>query len=216
VIETDIDVLSGGQPVDGSPTRKERFIKGTEPTNASPIYQTLKLSRKDNNKLANSVEVNKGEYDSKKFIVFTESDPVSGDNKNRWQEGIDAWIATQGDSKYHPPKDTYSGGEEIVVAFREPDERAQVNSNDVSFKIEASSMHSILKVEIFVDGDKKKERSEAKFTETLNIQTVPMLFVKVTDDIGKLQLQRTPCWSQHTIRFPYSRSTHTSAPNPKP
>ncbi len=215
VIETDIDVLSGGQPVDGSPTRKERFIKGTEPTNASPIYQTLKLSRKDNNKLANSVEVNKGEYDSKKFIVFTESDPVSGDNKNRWQEGIDAWIATQGDSKYHPPKDTYSGGEEIVVAFREPDERAQVNSNDVSFKIEASSMHSITKVEIFVDGEKKKERSEAKFTETLNISNGShVIRAKVTDDTGK-----TADAERHIgVNTPYVSPTPvpTSTPTPTP
>lgn len=213
ILEMDIDAISGGQPVEGSPTRKERFIRGTEPTNASPIYQNIKISRKENNKLANSVEINKGEYDLKKFIVFTESDPVSGDNKNRWQEGIDAWIASQGDSKYHPPKETYSGGEEINIAFREPDERAQVNSNDVSFKIEASSMHSISKVELYVDGTKVKERSDAKFTETLNIPNGShVIRAKVTDDTGKI----ADAERHIGVNTPYASPTPTPSGTPTP
>lgn len=210
VLETDIDTLTGGQPIANKPTRKERFIKGTEPTNASPVYQSIKVSRKDGNKLANPVEITKGEYDTKQYIVFTENDPVSGDGKNRWQEGIDKWLESQSDSMYHPPKETYSGGgDEITIAFREPDEKAQINSNDVSFKIEASSTHSISKVELFVDGSKVKERTDAKFTETL---TVPngshVIRAKVTDDTGK-----TADAERHVgINTPYS----TPAPTPTP
>jgi membrane peptidoglycan carboxypeptidase len=82
VIAMNIDSFSGGLPVDGQTQRSEYFIKGTEPTTKSPIYQ-------------------------RDFYVFKEDDPVSTDGKNRWQEGIDKWIeeAHQGDSKYHPPDD---------------------------------------------------------------------------------------------------------------
>ncbi len=77
-----IDSFAGGQPVDGQGTRTEYFIKGTEPTAKSSIYQ-------------------------KDYFVFREEDPVSTDGKNRWQEGIDAWIEQthKDDSKYHAPDD---------------------------------------------------------------------------------------------------------------
>ncbi|MBI4084883.1 MAG: transglycosylase domain-containing protein [Candidatus Levybacteria bacterium] len=77
-----VDAFSGGQPVDGQPTRTEYFIKGTQPTTRSPILQ-------------------------REFFVFKENDPVSTDGRNRWQEGIDAWIeqAHKDDPKYHPPED---------------------------------------------------------------------------------------------------------------
>lgn len=77
-----VDAFSGGQPVDGQATRVEYFIKNTQPTTRSPILQ-------------------------REFYVFKENDPVSTDGKNRWQEGIDAWIEQfhKDDPKYHPPED---------------------------------------------------------------------------------------------------------------
>jgi penicillin-binding protein 1C len=77
-----VDSIFGGLPLGGQPTRTDYFMKGTEPTTTSPIYQ-------------------------KDFYVIKEEDPVSKDGKNRWQEGIDVWIeqAHAGDSKYHAPDD---------------------------------------------------------------------------------------------------------------
>ncbi len=100
-----IDSLGGGLPVDGQATRAEFFIKGTEPQGPAPIYKQIKVSKADNNKIASDSEVAKGEYDTKKFIVLSESDPFSGDGKNRWQEGIDSWINEnhKDDQLYHPP-----------------------------------------------------------------------------------------------------------------
>ncbi len=92
VVEVTIDALGGGQPVDGQGTRKEFFIKGTEPQGPGSIYKQIKVSKEDTNKLASDSEIEKGEYETRKFIVFTESDPFSGDGKNRWQEGIDEWV----------------------------------------------------------------------------------------------------------------------------
>ncbi|HVZ58673.1 MAG TPA: transglycosylase domain-containing protein, partial [Patescibacteria group bacterium] len=86
VIALQIDPLAGGLPRDGQPSRSEYFIKGTEPTTVSPIYQN---------------------ENGKDYWVFTEKDPVSTDGVNRWQQGIDAWIQQNhaGEEIYNPPQD---------------------------------------------------------------------------------------------------------------
>ncbi len=169
IIEMDIDGYGGGTPVDGYPTRKERFIRGTEPTAASPIYQKIKVSKHDNNKLANPVEISNGEYDTKTFVVFIEQDPVSGDGKNRWQEAIDAWLAMQGDSKFHPPKETYQGSEQITLSIKEPADLAQINSNEVKVVAEATSTNEVTKIEIYLDGTKVKEKGDRSISETFTV-----------------------------------------------
>jgi 1A family penicillin-binding protein len=83
VIALQIDSLAGGLPYDNRPTRSEYFIKGTEPTGPSSVYKSK---------------------DGKTYVLFRESDPVSSDGKNRWQEGIDAWIKqTYGDDPTYSP-----------------------------------------------------------------------------------------------------------------
>lgn len=86
VVAVQVDSLTGGLPVDGQPTRSEYFVKGTEPTTKSTVYQNK---------------------DGKDFLVFREDDPVSIDGSNRWMEGINAWIEQfhKDDPKYHPPGD---------------------------------------------------------------------------------------------------------------
>jgi hypothetical protein len=103
----EIDAYGGGLPVDGQPKRTEYFIKGTEPSGPAKIYKEIKVAKSDNNRVANDEEVQKGDYDTKKFIVFEEADPVSSDGVNRWQQGIDEWIkATYAADhpEYYPPK----------------------------------------------------------------------------------------------------------------
>ena len=108
VVAVTVDSLGGGLPVDGQPTRSEYFIKGTEPQGPSSIYKTIKISKADGNKIASQSEIDKNEYDIKKFIVFHEDDPTAGGGKNRWQEGIDQWINEnhKDDPLYHPPTET--------------------------------------------------------------------------------------------------------------
>ena len=108
VIPLEIDSFSGGLPIDGQPKRTEYFVKGTEPTTLASIYKKLKISKKQTDKLANSDEILHSDFDVKDFIVFDESDPVSTDGKNRWQDAINAWVEQnhKDDSKYRPPKDT--------------------------------------------------------------------------------------------------------------
>lgn len=106
VIAAEVDSYGGGLPVDGKPKRTEYFVKGTEPTSPSPIYKKIKMSKRDNGKLASDDEVNNNDYDTKDFIVFQEEDPISKDGKNYWQIGIDAWIKltyAADRPEYYPP-----------------------------------------------------------------------------------------------------------------
>lgn len=82
-----VDAMFGGLPTAGLPTRSEYFIKGTEPTVPSPVYQ---------------------QKDGKVYYVVREDDPVSTDGQNRWQAGIDAWIHdnhSAADQAWYPPDD---------------------------------------------------------------------------------------------------------------
>jgi len=103
-----IDAFAGGLPHNGQATRTEYFMKGTEPTTFSPIYEQVKISNNQNGKLANADEISHGDYHAKEYVVFSEEDPISQDGKNRWQDAINAWVDQnhKDDGLYHPPTDT--------------------------------------------------------------------------------------------------------------
>ena len=84
VVAVQVDSLGGGMPTEGRSTRSEYFVKGTEPTSESQIYK---------------------KKDGTTYYYIRESDPVSTDGVNRWQEGIDKWINElyKDDPAYHPP-----------------------------------------------------------------------------------------------------------------
>ncbi len=88
----DIDSLMGGKPKEGSPTRKEYFVKGTEPTTVAPNYQRQKVCKVNPHRLANDGE----DSEEKDVIVLSENDPTGA---NKWQPAIDQWVLTAGDSR---------------------------------------------------------------------------------------------------------------------
>jgi len=150
-----IDSYLGGLPRDGSPTRSEYFIKGTEPKAVSPFYKRVKIS-KDSGKLANDLEIKMGNYIEKDFIIFTENDPVSTDGKNRWQEAIDAWANGQSDEKFKPPRDTSDANSgAIVVSIKEPGDHTRFDSNSVRIRAKITSLDKVDKSEIVVNGQTK-------------------------------------------------------------
>lgn len=103
VIAMPVDSLTGMLPIDGKSTRSEYFIKGTEPTTKSQIYQNK---------------------DGQEYMVFREDDPLSADSINRWQEGINSWIEEfhKDDPKYHPPGD--------ILDINKPKEKEDENPTD--------------------------------------------------------------------------------------
>ena len=214
VIEMEIDAYGGGTPVDGMPKRKEFFIKGTEPNAKGSMYQRVKVSKHDANKLANSVEIAKGDYETKDFIVFTESDPVSSDGKNRWQEGIDAWVNSQSDSKFKPPKDTYEGDEKIAVVIKSPSDKEQINNRSFTVSAEATSVNDISKMEVYIDGDRKKEVNGKSFSEGFSVTSDGnhTIKVKATDSKGNTAEREIAIG----INRPFGTPTPTPAPTETP
>ena len=83
VVAVQVDSFGGGMRTAGQPTWSEYFVKGTEPTSESGVYR---------------------KRDDKIYFYIRESDPVSTDGVNRWQEGIDKWIEQfhKDDPLYHP------------------------------------------------------------------------------------------------------------------
>ncbi len=172
VISMTIDDYGGGLPKDGKPTKTEYFIKGTEPTAISSIYQKLKLSKSDNNKLANIVEIVTGSYNEKDFIIFKENDPTGGkDGKNLWQEGIDNWIGSLGDPVFNPPKDTSSANENsVVVRIKNPSDMAQIDSNNLQVYADAKALKDIKKMELYIDNSLKTTVNNNSLEENLNLE----------------------------------------------
>jgi 1A family penicillin-binding protein len=167
-----IDALLGGLPRDGQPTRSDYFIKGTEPTDTSAHYQKVKISKNDPDKLANDLEIKAGEYTEKDYIVITEEDPISTDGKNRWQEAINKWAAEQADSRYKVPTSTSdSKSDEVSVSIKEPDDKKRYNKNDIKVRATITSLESIKKVTLRVNGNVVKEWNEntKSIEHTLNL-----------------------------------------------
>lgn len=145
-----IDTISGYPEHDGFPARAEYLIQGTLPQLPDPIHTKLKLCR-GQNKLASEADLARGEIDEKEFIIMKENDPVSKDGKNRWQDGINAWITTQGDSRYHPPTENCDSTNDIFVSFNSPHDHDNISGNDVNFDLTVATDGQIDHIEIFVD-----------------------------------------------------------------
>lgn len=92
ISQVEVDGLMSGKPHNGSPTRKEYFIKGTEPGSESSAYQNVKVCRNNPHRLANDNE----DGDNKDVVVLKENDPTGA---NKWQIGIDSWVLTSADPR---------------------------------------------------------------------------------------------------------------------
>lgn len=183
VLTADVDVVSGYRAHDGYPSRMEYFIKGTEPQGEDPAHLKMKVC-KSSGKIATPVDIARGEYEEKEFFVFKEEDPMSGGNRNRWQEAIDRWVAAQSDSRYHPPTDYCETQNQIEVKVNEPSDRAQV-SNRFPIKIEPISVNKIIKVQIHVNNQLVETIGSSPYERDLNLSDgTQTIKVRAEDDKG--------------------------------
>lgn len=169
----EIDALGGGLPCRDLAKRSEYLIRGTEPTRDCLVEKTL---------------------DGKDYYVFVEFDPVSTDGKNRWQEGIDAWEQSQGDSKYHPPKELLNqptqNPDDIKVSISKPHDHDKV---DLSFETEAdvNTGRKVTKVEFYIDDSIKDTKNDENgpykfnFSFSESKKGKHKLKIKAYNDAGK-------------------------------
>lgn len=210
-----IDAFLGGLAKDGYPTRSEYFIEGTEPKDVSPYYKKIKIS-KSTGKIANDVEVKNGNYEEKEFIVITESDPVSTDGKNRWQEAIDSWQREQGDPKFKPPTEiSDASAEDVVVSIKNPSGQQTVNSNNIEIKAKIISVAKIKNVTIKINGSEVKslDGDREEINETINLQDgayeLQVIAVNEKDKSGESTLK-------FGINKPWDYTTPTTPSTPTP
>jgi len=109
------------------------------------------------------VEIKTGNYDEKDCYVVTESDPVSTDGKNRWQEGIDAWRREQSDDKWKCPTDISDNrSEDVVVSIKNISDHSTVTDKNMSVRIKTVTLSPLKNIKIFVNGNEKKNYNENK------------------------------------------------------
>ena len=208
-----IDSFLGGLPKDGS-TRSEYFVEGTEPRDISPWYKKLKIS-KSNGKLANEVEIKSGNYEEKDFIIITESDPISTDGKNRWQEAINEWAGQQGDNKFKPPTETSdASSDSVIVSIKDPSNQATISSGNVNIKAKITSVEKLKSVKIKLNGAEIRSWNEDKkeIDETISI---------TEDGVYELQIiaeNEKDKSSDSTVKFGVNKpwDSPTSTPTPTP
>ena len=185
VVIASVDSVSGYRAHDGYPSRQEYFIKGTEP-GEDTVHTKLKVCKSDG-KLATPSDVASGNYEEKEFFVFKEEDPTAGPGEpNRWQEGILAWLSTQGDSRYHPPGDYCGSSTPVNVEFDTPTDHASNLPNTFKVKVRADSTSDIVQVELEVDGVKVRTFTGPPFEHDVTLSDgVHTIRAKARDANGK-------------------------------
>lgn len=207
-----VDSLFGGLPKDGIPTRSEYFIEGTEPKDTSSFYKRVRVS-KSNGKLANDIEIKTGNFEEKDCYVVAESDPVSFDGKNRWQEGIDSWRGEQGDDKWKCPTEVSDNrSEDIVVSIRNISDRSTISDKTFTVRIRTTSLHPLKNIKIFLNNSEVKNYNENKqdFEETLSVAKdgAYELKVRATNEKDKT--------GESAIKFGVNKPWDYSEPTPEP
>lgn len=189
IVSLQVDTISGYLAHDNFPSKQEYFIDGTQQVTNDTIHMNLKVC-KGVSGLATPEDVSNNNFDSKEFFSFKESDPISTDSKNRWQEGIDKWISEQTDnSKYFPPSDYCRGGGLVVLHIDYPADQSNNVSKEFNVKVTASSTKKITEVKMWVDGVERKIWTEKPYEITINdLSDGPhTLKFKATDKDGNSQ-----------------------------
>lgn len=168
IVNLDVDALSGYVAHDGFISKKEYFIDGTQSSVVDPIHLNAKICKGGVSGLATLEDVANNNYDTKEFIKLREEDPVSKDGKNRWQEGIDKWIATQADNgKYFPPENYCKSGGSITLSIDSPGNESTV-TKQFDIKVSTNSLKKVKEVKLWIDGNEKKTWSEKPYETTIN------------------------------------------------
>ncbi len=172
IVSLDVDKISGYPAHDSFAAKQEYFSKGTEPTGADPIH---KLVRDCNG-------------NSQEYYFFKENDPFAQNGVNKWQAGIDAWLATQADPKYHPPADgSCQAGNQIGITVADPPDKSQLNTNDVHIKLDITSAKPIKQVIFKVDGETKETLTGSPWEVTINMNNGShRIDIEADDDSGNM------------------------------
>ncbi|MFC1653527.1 penicillin-binding protein [Patescibacteria group bacterium] len=162
-----VDSVSGYPEHHAFPARSEYIMKGTLPPLPDPIHAMVKVC-KSSGKLATNIDIAKGEYDEKEYVVLQEDDPLHSD-RNAWQEAINEWLVSYPDPKYHPPTEKCDSANEVVVKVNNPKGDTNFEGNDVPIEIDVVTSGSVDKVDVLVDGSIHTSFTGDRIRETLTL-----------------------------------------------
>lgn len=172
VVALRVDSLTGGLPKEGEPERSEYFIKGTEPKSVSPFYQRFNVCKDKNTNFGEDKDVEDGKTEPKDLVAFLEEDPISGDGKNRWQDGINAWAFGQPNEKLKAP---YIKGcaatskKNLTVQITNVPNGANVTKNfDIQIGANSESF-TVVKITVLLDGKIIEEMTSQPYTAKVNL-----------------------------------------------
>lgn len=157
-----VDAISGYPAHDDFATKEEYFVKNTAPSLPDQIHQRIAVC-KGQNKIATDAQAAVGDVDWKEFIVMKENDPISEDGTNRWQIGIDNWVATQDKEIYKYPTEMCGNNEDVLVTIYDLNDGSSTELDKIKFRVQADSGVGIEKIEVYLDGEKKEERQSSGF-----------------------------------------------------
>jgi hypothetical protein len=63
------------------------------------------------------------------------------------------------------------GEDKITIVIKSPTDREQVNSRSFTVSAEATSVTDISKIEIYIDGEKKRESNSKSVSDTFSVST---------------------------------------------
>ncbi len=164
VERVELDALSGFRSHDNFPSRWDFVIKGTLSNELDPIHRLLRVCKGEEHKLATEAKISAGDSVEKEFITLREDDPFSEDGRNRWQEGIDAWLSSQTDSRYGNPTEYCGEESDVSVSLNRPKNEENFDGEKIAYQIKAGSDDGIAKIELYV----KKEGGDYKLEKTFD------------------------------------------------
>lgn len=214
----ELDAISGYPKHDDFPSKSDYVIKGTLATSPDPIHLLEKVCKGKNDKLATEAKIASGDYDRREFIYAREEDPFSEDGQNRWQIGIDAWIANQDDSRYHFPTEYCGDLEDVSVRLRKPDDKQNFKDREVDIEIRAGSNDGVKKLELYVN-DKLLETIEGKSEYRGKINLSPgkyELYAKAYAKNNEIKTSSKVRIGVGGIAWDYVEPTPTPQPSPTP
>lgn len=210
-----VDTISGYPEHHGFASRSEYVIDGTLPALPDPIHAMLKVCRASG-KLAREVDIARGDYDEKEYVVLAEDDPFNTE-VNKWQEGIDAWLATNADPKYQPPRDYCDSGGEVAIRIDRPGNEENFSGNDVPVEVDVVTEQEVEKVDILVDGSVYVSYTSTRINETLSLSTGKhTLRVKVKLKDGKEAESEERKIGVGGVAWNEADPTPTPSPTPSP
>ncbi|MDO5561577.1 MAG: transglycosylase domain-containing protein [bacterium] len=157
-----VDAISGYPAHDDFATKEDYFITNQTNVSPDPIHSKIWVCRGEN-KIATDAQLVSGDNEAKEFIILKEDDPVSQDGVNRWQIGIDNWIASQDNGIYKYPTEMCGDTQALSVAIYDLPDRSTRANDFLKFRVKADSGAGIERIEVYRNGEKIEDRKEMEF-----------------------------------------------------